>query len=159
MSIGIVMKGTNMYFRKMWLEMFTEVVAGFFILFFLFGWMDVLIIAKWFATPDINDCETLKPVGVPPNQQMVCIGEWKNRQIEGIITIMVGTVFGFGSYDKDADPPLSPIIGGSMTQQYSTNQSFVYLAIVLILVMLCTKPCIVKFSSGHQVHEENQIEF
>jgi len=25
--------------------------------------------------------------------------------------------------------------------------------------MLCTKPCIVKFTGGHQVHEENQIEF
>lgn len=53
MSIGIVMKGTNMWYRKMWLELVTEVVGGFFILFFLFGWMDVLIISKWFATPDI----------------------------------------------------------------------------------------------------------
>ena len=83
MSIGIVMKGTNMYFRKMWLEMFTEVVAGFFILFFLFGWMDVLIISKWFTTPDINDCATLKPVygnGTDkPATENICVGEWKNR--------------------------------------------------------------------------------
>jgi hypothetical protein len=35
----------------------------------------------------------------------------------------------------------------------------VYTAIILILVMLCTKPCIVKLSGGHQIHEENQIEF
>lgn len=72
---------------------------------------------------------------------------------------MVSTVFGFGAYDKDADPPLSPVVGSSMGAQYGTNQTLVYIAIILILVMLCTKPCIVKFSSGHQVHEENQIEF
>lgn len=56
MSIGIAMKGTNMIFRNMWLEFFTEVIAGFFMLFFLFGWMDVLIIMKWFQTPNVYDC-------------------------------------------------------------------------------------------------------
>lgn len=35
--------------------------------------------------------------------------------------------------------------------------AFLYIAIVLILVMLCTKPCIVKFSGSSNVHEE--IEF
>ena len=72
---------------------------------------------------------------------------------------MVATVFGFGSYDKNADPPLSPVVGSSMDVQYGTNQALVYIAIILILVMLCTKPCIVKFTSGHHVHEENSIEF
>lgn len=55
MSIGIVLKGFNLVNKKMWLELATEVVGGFFILFFLFGWMDVLIIAKWFKAPDINN--------------------------------------------------------------------------------------------------------
>lgn len=54
MSIGIFMKGTNMVYQRKWLELFTEVVAGFFILFFLFGWMDILILSKWFKTPDIS---------------------------------------------------------------------------------------------------------
>lgn len=159
MSIGIIMKGTNMVFRKKWLEFFTEVVGGFLILFFLFGWMDVLIIAKWFRTPYIGDCG---PDNVPTevvNGVKYCIGEYKNQQIQGIITIMVATVFGFGSYPKDNQPPLVPIIGSSMDQMYSINMALVYIAIILILVMLCTKPCIVKFSGGHQVHEENQIEF
>lgn len=57
MSIGIFMKGTNMIFHRKWLEFFTEVVTGFFILFMLFGWMDVLIIMKWFTTPDIEAVE------------------------------------------------------------------------------------------------------
>ena len=143
-----------MFYRKMWLELFTEVVAGFLILFFLFGWMDILIIAKWFRTPDIGDCSSSPEInGVP-----TCIGQYKNRQIEGIITIMVTTVFGFGNY-AETTPEMTPIVGGSLNQQYSTNMALVYIAVILILVMLCTKPCIVKLSGGHQIHEENQIEF
>lgn len=57
MSIGIVLKGFNLIAKNMWLEFFTEVIAGFFILFLLFGWMDILIIAKWFKTPNIDDWE------------------------------------------------------------------------------------------------------
>lgn len=46
-----------------------------------------------------------------------------------------------------------------MEAQYSINQALFYIAVLLIFVMLCTKPCIVKFSGNKQVHEENQIEF
>lgn len=62
MSMGIAMKGTNMIYHRKWLEFFTEVVAGFFLLFFLFGWMDVLIITKWFMTPDIQNCDYRKDI-------------------------------------------------------------------------------------------------
>lgn len=48
MSMGIFMKGTNMIYHGKWFEFFTEVVAGFLMLFLLFGWMDVMIIKKWF---------------------------------------------------------------------------------------------------------------
>lgn len=71
---------------------------------------------------------------------------------------MVATVFGFGSFPEQ-EPPIAPIIGRNTPQMYSINMALVYIAIILILVMLCTKPMIVKFSGGHQVHEENQIEF
>jgi vacuolar-type H+-ATPase subunit I/STV1 len=57
MSLGIVLKGFNLVAKKMWLELVTEVVGGFFILFFLFGWMDVLIMVKWFKTPNIENFE------------------------------------------------------------------------------------------------------
>lgn len=36
---------------------------------------------------------------------------------------------------------------------------FELVAIMLIPVMLCTKPCIFKFSAHDQVHEADQIEF
>lgn len=57
MSMGIVLKGTNMIYHRKYLELFTEVIAGFFILFLLFGWMDVMIIMKWFNTPDISETD------------------------------------------------------------------------------------------------------
>jgi len=71
---------------------------------------------------------------------------------------MVVTVFGFGNY-VERDPPETPFYGATLNQQYAIHMAFVYIAILLILVMLCTKPCIVKFAGSKQVHEENQIEF
>lgn len=56
MSFGIFCKGTNtIYFRRIG-EFFTEVVAGCIILWGLFGWMDALIITKFFKTYDIDNC-------------------------------------------------------------------------------------------------------
>jgi V-type H+-transporting ATPase subunit a len=47
MTMGIVTKGLNAVYNKQTLVLFTEVVTGLIILLGLFGWMDVLIIAKW----------------------------------------------------------------------------------------------------------------
>lgn len=55
MSIGIIMKGTNaVYFNKP-ADLITECIFGLIILWGLFGWMDTLIIAKWFNNIDIDD--------------------------------------------------------------------------------------------------------
>ena len=48
MMRGIFCKGINSIYFKDWLKFFTEVVTGVLILSGLFGWMDALIIAKWF---------------------------------------------------------------------------------------------------------------
>jgi len=53
MSIGIIMKGTNTIFFRDYVSFFTEVCTGLVILLGLFGWMDALIIAKWFTPVDI----------------------------------------------------------------------------------------------------------
>lgn len=62
MTMGIIMKGFNMVARRKWLEFWTEVIGGFLILFFLFGWMDVLIIGKWFQQPNIEDCSSKESI-------------------------------------------------------------------------------------------------
>lgn len=47
MSIGIVLKGLNaLHFRNR-LDFFFEFIPQIVLLLALFGWMDVLIIAKW----------------------------------------------------------------------------------------------------------------
>lgn len=158
MSMGIFLKGTNMVHQGKYLELFTEVIGGFFILFLLFGWMDVMIIMKWFGTPDITDCnpdmaQKVIDMGCAPG---TCYGQCLNQQQQGIINVMVTTVFQFGAY-ATTTPMMTPFFGATLEEQYKVNMAFVYIAILLMLVMLCTKPCIVKFSGGSHVHEE--IEF
>ena len=48
MTMGIFTKGLNNIYFKQYLAFWTEVVTGLIILLGLFGWMDFLIIAKWF---------------------------------------------------------------------------------------------------------------
>lgn len=57
MSMGIIVKGSNSVFFGRWLVFIFEVCTGLIIILGLFGWMDVLIIAKWFYTmnPYAND--------------------------------------------------------------------------------------------------------
>jgi len=55
MSMGIFIKGTNAVYNRDYATLITEVVAGYIILWGLFGWMDALIIAKWFHRIDIED--------------------------------------------------------------------------------------------------------
>lgn len=87
---------------------------------------------------------------------MVPYGQFVNRQQQGVISVMVTTVFQFGAYTEKV-PAEVPFFGGSLDTQYSVNLTLVVIAILLVFVMLCTKPCIVKFSSKKHVHQE--IEF
>ena len=48
MSMGICVKGLNALYFNQKIVFWTEVVTGLIILLCLFGWMDVLIIIKWF---------------------------------------------------------------------------------------------------------------
>lgn len=65
MSIGIIMKGTNAVYFKDPITLIAEVIFGLIILLGLFGWMDALIIAKWFHYTDIEDTGTDR---VPPTE-------------------------------------------------------------------------------------------
>lgn len=55
MTIGIFHKGANSLFFKRQPDFWFEVVTGTIILLGLFGWMDLLIFAKWFIPVDIED--------------------------------------------------------------------------------------------------------
>jgi len=55
MSMGILHKGTNCVYFRDWPSLVTEVIAGLIILLGLFGWMDLLVIAKWLTPLNIED--------------------------------------------------------------------------------------------------------
>jgi V-type H+-transporting ATPase subunit a len=63
MSFGILIKGMNRAMDFKYFDIVTEVVTGFVILWGLFGWMDLQIFLKWFATPDVDD--TRNVVSIP----------------------------------------------------------------------------------------------
>ena len=165
MTFGIICKGSNLVVKKMWLELVTEVIGGFLLLWFLMGLMDLLIIAKWFRIPDIDDISSKRAL---PDGSELYIGDWLNGQYEGIISIMVTTVFQFGSFEqRKAAPYIHPLIFSNPelepndlnNKQYSFSLTLVVIAILLIFVMLCTKPCLVKCKGDSHVHENEGIEF
>jgi len=55
MCIGIIIKAMNNIYFKDYPTLFTEAIPGLIILLGLFGWMDVLILAKWLNFIDIED--------------------------------------------------------------------------------------------------------
>jgi V-type H+-transporting ATPase subunit a len=130
MVLGILIKGTNMIRQRKCIELLTEVVAGLVILLGLFGWMDALIIKKFFMTYDIDDCST-KINGR-------CIGAIKNEKTPGIISIMITTVFGFGNYDESR--PQDPIFGETEGDMYTYSVLLLLSVVVCVPIMLCTKP-------------------
>ena len=62
MSFGILIKGLNLGMQRKVFDVLTEVVTGFVILWGLFGWMDMQIFLKWFATPDVDDTRNVVTV-------------------------------------------------------------------------------------------------
>lgn len=87
---------------------------------------------------------------------MMCIGDYNNMKLQMIINVMVYTVFGFGAYTPQT-PPNDPFFGDTLEFQYNLNMAFVFTAYFLIMVMLCSKPCLVKFRGSSQVQEAEVV--
>jgi vacuolar-type H+-ATPase subunit I/STV1 len=122
MSIGIIMKGTNSVYFGRWLDLITEVIFGLIILLGLFGWMDILIIGKWFKNIDIDDRHNAPDIEenriyydtedndlilAEENYVLAYNGDYVNRHIPSIINIMITAVFNFGAFD----PTYEPVVG------------------------------------------------
>lgn len=54
MCLGIFHKGQNAVYFSDYTTLFCEVITGFIIMLSLFGYMDFLIIIKWFTQRDID---------------------------------------------------------------------------------------------------------
>jgi len=110
MSLGIIIKGSNSIYFSRWATFFFEVVIGLIILLFLFGWMDLLIFAKWFHPLYIDD-ETPSNVQIgwlteeqrEEDKDFEYQGEVDNQKMPSIISIMIATVFKLGNRTKEED--------------------------------------------------------
>lgn len=156
MTIGIFMKATNSVYFERWPELFSEAIAGIVILLCLFGWMDVLIVAKWFHRVDIEDTNPTSHVRMqhetedeysPGATEYYTQGDWDNMRSPSIINILIVSVFNFGSYQGTSAEQNDPVIGGSLDNQYGTAVVLLVIAVALIPFMLFFKPLVVLFSN------------
>ena len=164
MMIGIFIKGTNtIYFRRL-PEFFTEVVTGVIILFALFGWMDVLIVAKWFLHIDLMDNsaapngQMVKMPGLDSNRESENLlakskGDWENEGAPSIINLLIGMIMSPGTDSTEGKRPLV----GTTDQQITIGTILLALYVGLIPVMLLVKPCC--FRGGSHKDEQDEIEF
>lgn len=60
MTFGIIHKALNSAFFRKWIVLAAEAFTGLIILWGLFGFMDIMIIAKFFKTVDIDDISEAK---------------------------------------------------------------------------------------------------
>lgn len=116
MSIGIIIKGTNAVYFRRWADLFTEVVTGLIILLGLFGWMDVLIFAKWFHKLDIEDrtilnkTELFGQLNQDQDGKPEFKGDYDNEHMPSVINILINSVFGFGKIPEN-EKDYTPLIG------------------------------------------------
>jgi V-type H+-transporting ATPase subunit a len=76
MTIGILIKGTNLIYKRHWAHFFAEVITGLVILLGLFGWMDYLIFVKWFFPINIDSTTRIPFFGGKIDKQCVSGDKW-----------------------------------------------------------------------------------
>jgi len=123
MSMGIVIKGTNAIHFSRWMVLVFEVITGFIILFGLFGWMDVLIFAKWFYVMNPN------PQGT--ESQMQAMTE-RISNCPSIITVMIDNFLKLGTGMCEAPH--------FMHYQNEASAIMIISAVICMPLMLCVKP-------------------
>jgi V-type H+-transporting ATPase subunit a len=161
MTIGVVMKGTNNVFQGDYPSLIFEVCTGLTMLLGLFGWMDLLILSKWFF-----------PVNYASREIIVIDGknEWKgdafNRKTPSVINVMITTVFGGGSppggeiqysFLVPGDRTTYPASPSMQATMYNTSMILLVLAVICVPLMLLVKPLCCR--KKHAVHENAEIEF
>lgn len=142
MSMGVVVKGLNTVYFSNYLSLIFEVFTGLIILLGLFGWMDVLIIAKWnayinaYAWGPANETYRAYVSSAP-----------------SIITVMIDNFLGSGMEDYY-------YIGDSDNlSQVHISKALVYISLICVPLMLCCKPLILALTMPKHDHAESGAEF
>ena len=176
MTLGVIMKGTNAIYFKRLPDLVFEVITGLIILLGLFGWMDLLIFAKWFFPLKFSDD---KVINLPIIEDGKTVnfngynGDLYNKYCPSVINILINAVFGFGSVPGNITQ-YSFVVGNNYdptgmddtknipskdAQDSMYSIALILLAVVFVNVpiMLLVKPCC--FRGSAHVEEENEIEF
>jgi len=112
MSLGVCMKAANAIFFNNKLDLYCEFVPQIILLLVLFGWMDMMIIAKWLT--DFTGKESTAP---------------------SIISNMISMALGGGAIE----PGTIAVVGTGNTQQ-ALSIFFLIVALICVPWMLIPKP-------------------
>lgn len=144
MSMGIVTKGLNAVYFKEKVVLYFEVVTGMIILNGLFGWMDFLIIYKWFYK--------MNPYSSAPD--MVA----RINAAPSIITIMINNFLAGGN-----QPFSNSTFSGNIflfPAQQGISEFLVILVLICVPLMLFVKPCSLmycpEFAGLEDIREHNE---
>lgn len=153
MSMGIIMKGLNsLYFRR-FVDFFFEFIPQIILILALFGWMDILILAKWVEPKDVEGyyLATTKLDSDPTKEFN------KMHNSPAIITTMID-IFLAGADNKQVDS----ITGVEYVKynylfegQANASVALLLIAFVCVPLMLCVKPFWMRHqmnSHGHGPH-------
>ena len=135
MCMGILMKGLNAIHFRNKLDFFLEFVPQMLLMLALFGWMDILIIAKWLEEKDVNT-----------NFPLESEGALKIGLSPAIITTMIDMFLKGASNTKPNSDP--PVFGYNYVFFGETQQVISLLCLIIafvsVPVMLYVKPMILK---------------
>lgn len=120
MTLGIVTKGTNTIFFGDYMAFVFEVITGLIILLGLFGWMDILIFAKWFyvMNPDSDNDVMQAKINLCPS----------------IITSMINNFLKLAGSFGDQNEIVF------FWSQNSISSILIVCAVICMPLMLCVKP-------------------
>jgi V-type H+-transporting ATPase subunit a len=144
MSMGICVKGLNAVYFKTPIVFWFEVVTGLIILLGLFGWMDVLIIAKW-----------LYPMN-PYSENLAM--QFRINSAPSIITVMINNFLAGGN---------QPFVENNGTTidvyffngQKQISEMLIVIVFICVPLMLCVKPCAMLCCKYGVPHDEHAQEF
>jgi vacuolar-type H+-ATPase subunit I/STV1 len=175
MTIGIFHKGANSLYFKRFADFWFEVVTGTIILLGLFGWMDLLVFAKWFISVDIEDTGRVDltkypkyndTVGWADENELVPIykynGDFMNENLPSVVNTMIVAFFNGGDYTngKPKDEVyLTPLVGKDNEEMYQIAIALIIVVAILVPVMLCVKPCCFRGAGSEDDDEAGVIEF
>jgi len=159
MSIGVVIKGTNLVRKCDIAGLLWEVIGGLIILLGLFGWMNLLIYGKWFFVDGLFTDRTPVTIDGKPKWK----GDVLNQNAPSVVNILIVSVFSMGNspntnyaylYANKHDPDTWLPLQDGQVAMYGMALILLKIVLVFVPMMLCAKPCLFKIKGGGHDHHE-----